>query len=119
MTRFRPLRLLALLALAALAVAGCGAGDDRPRTAAPATGDADVTVVVGNMAFSPTTVEITAGDSVAWVWKDDTEHDVAFADGPASRTQRSGTWQRTFDRPGRFDYVCTLHPRMRGTVVVR
>ncbi len=119
MTMFRPLRLLAVLALASLAVAGCGAGDARPRTAAPATGDADVTVVVGNMVFSPATVEITAGDAVAWVWKDDTVHDVAFDDGPASPKQRSGTWQRTFDRPGRFDYVCTLHPNMRGTVVVR
>jgi plastocyanin len=45
-------------------------------------------------------------------------HDVAFDDGPASLKLRTGTWGRTFEEPGTYDYLCTLHPNMTGTVTV-
>lgn len=112
-------RKLLLLALVTVALVACGGDDGRPRTAAPATGDADATVTITGMSFSPETVEILAGGTVSWTWDDDTRHDVAFDDGPASPVQRAGTWQRTFDRAGTYHYVCTLHSGMTGTVVVR
>jgi plastocyanin len=115
----RRLCLVALAALVLVTFAACASDDDRQRTAAPATGDAAVTVTVANMSFSPKTLEVAAGETVAWVWDTDTTHDVAFEDGPTSPKQKSGTWQRTFDRPGSFDYACTLHPGMRATVAVR
>ena len=115
--RLRP-GLVPFAVLVALALAGCGSGGPE-RTAAPSTGDADATVAVADMAFSPKTLDIAAGDTVAWLWEEAIPHDVAFDDGPTSPKQASGTWQRAFDRPGSFDYVCTLHPGMRGTVVVR
>lgn len=111
------LRRLLVLVLAVLAFA-CGA-DDRHRAASPATGDAAFTATIDDGRFLPETVEVASGEAVAWVWEDGTVHDVAFDDGPASPKQSSGTWQRAFDRPGSFDYVCTLHPNMRGTVIVR
>ena len=114
----RRLRPLLLAAVIPVSLAACGA-DDRQRTDAPATGDAAFTATIDNGEFLPEKVEVATGQAVAWVWKDDTVHDVAFDDGSASPKQKSGTWQRTFDRPGSFDYVCTLHPNMRGTVVVR
>ena len=110
--------LVALAVTVTLALAACGS-DGPERTAAPSTGDADATVAVGDMSFSPETLEIAAGDTVAWRWDDAVPHDVAFKGGPASPKQASGTWQRAFDQAGSFDYVCTLHPGMRGTVVVR
>jgi plastocyanin len=116
----RRARLVAALAvLAVLALTACGAGDDRPRTAAPSGGDAAATVAVDELTFSPKKVEISAGETVDWQWDGKTVHDVAFDDGPASPKQREGTWQHTFTRPGRYDYVCTLHPGMVGEVVVR
>jgi plastocyanin len=115
-------RLVAsLLAAAGLTLAACGAsGDGVERVERPATADADVTVQVVDLAFAPDTTEIRAGQTVAWVWgKARVEHDVSFEDAPASPIQRSGSWQRTFERPGTFDYVCTLHATMKGRVVVR
>ena len=114
----RRLCLFALVVLGPVSLAACG-GDDRERTISPATGDAATTVSVDDMAFSPKTVEIPAGEAVVWVWVGRAVHDVVFDDGPASRKQASSTWQRAFERPGSFHYVCTLHPNMRGTVVVR
>jgi plastocyanin len=29
------------------------------------------------------------------------------------------TFTRTFDSPGEFRYICSLHPGMKGVVVVR
>ena len=110
-----------LPAAAALTLGACGASDGgRERSAASATADADTRVQVVDLAFTPETTEIAVGDAVAWVWdRARTEHDVAFDDGPASRIQRSGSWQRTFDKAGTYDYVCTLHANMKGRVVVR
>ncbi len=107
------------LAVVVAVLAGCGSDDDRQRIAVPATGIAAATVAIDDMAYSPRTVEVAAGETVAWSWKDDSTHDVAFDDGPASPKQKSGTWQRTFDQPGAYPYICTLHPAMKGTVVVR
>ena len=112
-------RRLILAILALFSLAACGGEANRRRTAAPSTGTATATVVIDGMAFSPRTVEIAAGESVVWTFKDDTTHDVAFDDGPTSPKQMSGTWQRTFDQPGSYEYVCTLHSNMRGTILVR
>ncbi len=115
----RRLFLAALAVLPVFWLAACGGEADRQRTAAPSTGTAAATVVIDAMAFSPEGDEIAAGESVVWTFKDDTTHDVAFDDAPTSPKQKSGTWQRTFDQPGSYEYVCTLHPNMRGTVLVR
>jgi plastocyanin len=29
------------------------------------------------------------------------------------------TFARTFDRPGSYDYLCSVHPYMSGKVIVR
>ncbi|WP_349307285.1 plastocyanin/azurin family copper-binding protein, partial [Rhodococcus sp. IEGM 1379] len=36
-----------------------------------------------------------------------------------SPLKKSGTYTATFTEPGTYDYTCTPHPDMRGTVVVQ
>ena len=115
-------RLVArMLAATGLALAACGpSGGGVERVERPATAEADVTVEVIDLAFSPETTEIRAGDTVAWKWdRARIEHDVSFKGAPASPIQRSGSWQRTFDTPGSYEYVCTLHANMTGRVIVK
>ena len=124
--RMRHTPLLAALTVAALVVGTACTSDNadaRSETLAsptsPQTG-ADATVTIADMAFSPTNVDVSAGDTVAWVWNDGhVPHDVTFEHGQSSSKEDDGTWQRTFDRAGSYTYQCTLHPFMHGTVTVR
>jgi plastocyanin len=112
--RTAPRLLLPLLAAAVLAA--CSAGGADPAEAAPVrTGE----VVVKDNRFDPVAVEVPAGATVTWSFQDGAvPHDVV-GDGWASGDPASkGTFRHTFDRPGTYDYRCTLHGGMDGRVVV-
>ena len=112
--------ILALGITAAL-LGACVINADRSGDGPPAVAPSDTDSVesLSDMSFSPSTVEIKAGETVAWVWDDgDVTHDVVFNDGPASPQQNDGTWERRFEHPGTYDYACTIHPGMTGLVMV-
>ena len=117
--------LLATAAFAILALAGCA--DDDDTTAFPGgtddpdptlVEDADTVVIVEDNDFELEEIEVSVGDTVGWAWQGDNDHNVVFDDGPASPIQDDGTWIQTFDEPGTYPYVCTLHSSMTGTVTV-
>lgn len=137
--RARPVpRLRAALAVAALAalLAGCGSDDDGGNASATTTGtsgspaasatrDADpttVTVRVADMTFSPADLRISVGDTVTWEFDDSAPHSVQGigddAMGINSPILNEGEWSYTFIAPGTYRYLCSLHPEMRGTVIV-
>jgi plastocyanin len=111
------LMLVALIGLIALALSACGTGD----AATPATGDdndARPTVVIDDLAFSPETLTIEAGDTVTWTWRDGAiDHDVS-GDDFQSEVISEGTFRHRFNEPGTYEYICTLHPNMTGTIEV-
>jgi plastocyanin len=75
-------------------------------------------VAVRDFEFSPVDTEVTAGDAVTWENEGDQTHTVK-GDGFFSKAMNAGdTYKHTFQKKGSFDYVCTLHPQMTGTVVV-
>jgi len=83
-----------------------------------ATGD--VTVTIKQMQFNPPRIVVKKGSTVNWQQADRMPHDVKANDKSfASPRMRQGdTFSQTFDEPGTYDYYCSLHPRMRGQVVV-
>ncbi len=115
----RPMTALLAASLTAVTVAGCGNDTTTSAAAKTTVAGAAVTVTVDTRDYQPKHVEISAGQSVAWVFQDRMDHDIAFDDGPASPIQRNGTWTRTFDQPGTYPYLCTLHRSMTGTVTVK
>jgi len=112
----RPLMLVALAGFVALALSACGTGDaSEPATTADTEGPS---VVIEDLAFEPEALEVEAGDTVTWTWNDGTvSHDVK-GDDFQSEVISEGTFQQRFDEPGTYDYVCTLHPNMTGTIEV-
>ncbi|MEE6175303.1 cupredoxin family copper-binding protein [Mycobacterium sp. 050134] len=91
-------------------------GSSPPAPAAVA-GD---TVSIDDFAFAPVTLTIHAGGTVTWTNRDEEPHTVAASDGsfhsPGMGT--GATYSHTFPAAGKFDYVCSIHPMMHGTVVV-
>jgi plastocyanin len=131
-------RLVTGVALAgALLLSGCG-GDEpgsaatttrkpaRPTTTtAQQTGErkpAAATVVVKDMEFSPAEVAVAVGDTVTWKFDDKVPHTVQGigdkAMGINSPILDRGEWSYTFTTPGTYRYLCSLHPEMRGSVIV-
>jgi len=85
--------------------------------AAPVSG---AQVNIDSFAFVPLTLTVKAGSTVTWTNHDEEPHTVAANDGsfhsPGMGT--GATFSHTFSAPGTFDYVCSIHPMMHGTVVV-
>ena len=90
-----------------------------PATGSPAAAAGDA-VSIDNFAFAPATLTIRAGGTVTWTNRDEEPHTVAATDGsfhsPGMGT--GATYSHTFPAGGTFDYVCSIHPMMHGTVVV-
>jgi plastocyanin len=64
---------------------------------------------------------VKAGDTVTWTNNDTVGHDVTgddFGSGDPGALQNGDTFEFTFEKAGTFDYVCTVHPGMEGTVKV-
>ena len=63
---------------------------------------------------------IKVGDTLTWENQGQQFHDVTFQDGGSGPIGRNGTWSRTFNVAGTYEYVCTLHEveGMTGRVVV-
>jgi plastocyanin len=78
-------------------------------------------VAIQNFAFSPATITVKVGTKVTWTNKDSAAHTVTgdSNDGPASGTLAQGaSYSFTFSKAGTFSYACSIHPNMKGTVVV-
>jgi plastocyanin len=84
---------------------------------APANGNQ---VNIDGFAFVPVTLTVSAGSTVTWTNRDEEPHTVAATDGsfhsPGMGT--GATFSHTFSTAGTFDYLCSIHPMMHGTVVV-
>ena len=78
-------------------------------------------VAIKNFAFSPASITVKKGTTVTWTNEDSAEHN-AFSDqdgGPKGRLLKKGeSYSFTFDKVGTFNYICTPHPYMKGTVTV-
>jgi amicyanin len=88
-----------------------------PDSPAPQGGTA---VSISDFRFNPATLTVPVGTTVTWTNQDEEPHTVAAKDGsfhsPGMDTH--GTYSFTFTTPGSFDYICSIHPFMTGTVVV-
>jgi len=70
--------------------------------------------------YLPTAIEINSGTTVTWVNNDTAIHTVADTGKTfdSKFIQAGDTWKYTFEKAGEYDYICTLHPWMKGTVNV-
>jgi plastocyanin len=84
-------------------------------TSPVATNEVDIV----NFAFSPAVITVRVGTTVRWTNQDQDAHTVAIAGAPVSDgMQNADTYTHTFTQAGTFTYICSIHPYMRGMVIV-
>lgn len=104
-------RLPLLLSVLILA-AGCSGPD--PLDADPMQTSR---VAVADNVFKPVAIQVDVGTEVVWAWEGSNQHNVV-SDAFESELVTEGTFSHTFDEPGEVTYICTIHPAMRGAVIV-
>jgi plastocyanin len=79
-----------------------------------------VTVRISGMRFEPASITVKPGTTVTWIHESSMPHTVSSqSGGPSSSTLYNGqSFSHTFDTAGRYDYLCGLHPSMKGSVMV-
>jgi plastocyanin len=111
------LRAVSLAVLfAALATTPCLAED--PNNAAAG---AAATVSMDHNTFIPGEITVAAGTTVTWVNNETMPHTVVSPNqGFRSKTLvKDAKFSFTFTSPGDYDYLCSIHPNMKGKVIVK
>jgi len=109
--------VLASLFLIFLAACGGGVtpapyGESTPRSEG-------AEVIIKGFAFHPATITIAPGTTVTWINQDSDAHTIAIAGTESPRLSKADSWSYTFETAGTFDYVCGIHPYMKGQIVVQ
>ena len=110
-------RLFATTLITAFALA-CGGGGSGAMGPGPGPNE----VVIQGFAFDPTPRTVSAGTTVTWVNQDGVNHTSTGGSGPetwnSGALATNGSFSHTFNAQGTYQYACTIHPGMRGTIVV-
>jgi plastocyanin len=82
------------------------------------------TINIRDMMFTPSQITVKKGATVTWTNNDSTTHtvvdDLSNVGGPHSDDIQPGSsYSFKFNKTGSFQYHCTIHSSMRGTIVVQ
>jgi amicyanin len=110
----RAVRLTILFA--ALASTPCLAEDANSADVGPVA-----TVSMDHNTFIPTEITVVPGTTVTWVNNEAMPHTVVDSNkGFRSKTLiKDATFSFTFTTAGDYDYQCSIHPNMKGKVIVK
>jgi plastocyanin len=117
----RPWNLMFSLLFALILVMAACSSDTTDTTSVP---DADtgeeVAVVIDNFTFTPGSTALSVGDSVVWTNDQAASHTTTAVNSEwdSGQIKVGSQFGFTFTEAGTFDYFCSIHPAMTGTVVV-
>jgi plastocyanin len=127
-------KLVTIFTLACIILVACGssatptpkqASTSIPSTQAPisstAVSGSKVDITISGFKFDPDTVTVTIGTTVTWTNQDTTAHTVVADDGSwkSDSLAKGANFSFTFDKAGTYTYICSIHPTMKGTVIVK
>lgn len=74
--------------------------------------------MISGYAYHPGTLRITVGETVTVTNTDPADHDLTSDEWSTGNLRAGQSQQHTFNAAGTFDYLCSIHPSMTGTIVV-
>ena len=110
-----------MIAVVVIAIAACSKSDSTNTPTPPTTNKpTDATVSIQNFAFSPASVTIKAGGTVAWTNVDAAPHTVTDNNGgfDSGSISTNAKYSHTFAAAGTYTYHCTFHSMMATATVV-
>jgi plastocyanin len=96
------------------------AGQPMPVASAPPDAKPDVTIT--GFVFGPNKLTVAPGKPVTWLNTDDSPHQITLAGPGGARSpllMKGQTHTQAFPTTGVYNYICGLHPNMKGTVEVQ
>jgi len=100
-----------ILLVGAFVLVSCSAAPIAP------TSPNEVSITVSS--FDPGTITVSAGTTVNWVNNDNTTHNIKSATFNSPDLTPGQTYSFKFDTAGTYNYSCSFHPNMTGSVVVQ
>jgi plastocyanin len=86
---------------------------------APAPASTAAAIEVRDYAFAPTSITVPVGGTVTWTNMGGADHNVTGTGLKSASFGTGGTYSYTFAKAGMFMYACSLHPQMKGMVMVQ
>jgi|SRR5690349_19473700 plastocyanin len=82
---------------------------------------AEQTVSIKEFMFSPVSITVAPGTTVRWKNLDGEPHTIRSVDATfrSNALDQNDSFTFKFDKPGTYRYVCSIHPQMVGTIVVK
>ena len=105
---------IAFLNLSLFALAGEMKNDD-------STSSKQNRIEIKDFAFNPQTITVKSGEKVTWINRDEEPHTIVSVGKQFKKSTALDTDQEftiTAGAPGTYDYFCSVHPKMTGTIVV-
>src|ERR1044071_8208946 len=78
-------------------------------------------IEIKDFAFNPQTITVKAGEKVTWINRDEEPHTVVSVGKQFKKSTALDTDQEftiTAGAPGTYEYFCSVHPKMTGTILV-
>jgi plastocyanin len=79
------------------------------------------TITLKDFHFAPTSLTISAGTTVIWKNLDGEPHTVVSDAGlfRSGGLDQDDSFTFKFDKPGTYRFICSIHPQMMGTIIVK
>ena len=78
-------------------------------------------IEIKDFAFNPQTITVKSGEKITWINRDEEPHTVVSVGKKFQKSSALDTDQEfsiTAGAPGTYEYFCSVHPKMTGTIVV-
>ena len=101
-------------------VSGC-ATQKQVQSSPPIASATNADITISGFAFNPSTLTVAKGASVVWINGESAKHTVVSDTGNeinSDALSKGQAYSHTFNTAGTYNYHCSIHPSMKGKVIV-
>jgi len=115
------MRALILIMLIVLKVLLAASGNEMAHDSGSAGGGTNK-IEIKDFMFNPPTITVKSGETITWINRDEEPHTIVSVGKKFQKSSALDTDQQftiTAGAAGTYEYFCSVHPKMTGTIVVQ